>query len=1591
MSDLSTVLDYFREHAGSEREKGELFERLMQAYLRIDPVFADQFSDVWLWAEYPDRGNRPDTGIDLVARDATTGHDVAIQCKFFAPKTTVTKPMIDSFLAASGREGFAERIIISTSDRWAKNAEDAIKDQAIPVRRIGLSDLEASRIDWSTFDPAAPAKLSIGGPHSPRPHQQEAIDVVRDSFAEVDRGRLIMACGTGKTFTSLRLAEQVVGLGGTVLFLVPSISLLAQTVREWMEHASIPIRALAVCSDPKTTKRRQRDASEDISVTDLALPATTDVAVLRKRLDAANADGRSMTVIFATYQSIDVVAQAQSGREPIGLIVADEAHRTTGATLAGKSESAFVRVHDNSYLPAIKRLYMTATPRIYDDSTKAKAGQANAVLASMDDEAVYGPEMHRLGFGQAVERGLLTDYKVLVLTVDEASVARTFQEQLSDESHELKLDDAAKIVGCWNGLAKRGSAEHSFEPDVEPMRRALAFAGSIKDSKRIEELFQSVTDHYASAASPDAESDEQLLRCSVQHVDGTMNALERNGKLDWLKEDPGPGRCRILTNARCLSEGVDVPSLDAVMFLSPRKSAVDIVQAVGRVMRLDKSSGKQFGYIILPIGIPEGVTPEEALKDNKRYAVVWEVLQALRAHDERFDALINRIQLSKNRDPGVNVIGVGGGTDTGGVQMPFDLVYPEIDELRDAIYARVVQKVGSREYWTDWAKDVADIARRQTTRITALLSSNATPEVRDEFDRFLHGLRGNLNEGVTESDAVEMLAQHLITRPVFSALFEGSDFLDGNPVAEVMERMLAVLDQHDLAAENESLSKFYDSVRRKVADVRDPEGRQELIRRLYDTFFSTAFKKTSDKLGIVYTPVEIVDFILRSADEVLHREFGQRLTDEGIHILDGFTGTGTFIARLLELGVISTHDLARKYATELHANEILLLPYYIAAVNIETTYLGIRRQADPAAEYKEFPGLVLADTFQSWEDEDHPDLDVFPENNERLERLKGLPITVIVGNPPYSAGQASANDDNQNDKYPSLDAEIARTFAARSSSSLHKSLYDSYVRALKWATLRIGARGIVAYVTNGGFIDSNTADGLRLCLADECSDIYVFNLRGNSRTAGEAARREGGQVFGGRVAVAVTVLVKNPAKAAPATIHYAEVGDSMSRADKLAAVSKAGSIFGIALEDILPNSAGDWINQRRDDFASFLPLGDRQGGRGIFDFYSTGISSHRDAWVWNFSDRALRENVKRTISLFNSKAAARDTSAPSPTDIKWSRKLEGAARAGKSITYDDAAVVSGLYRPFTREWVYSSPELIDESGQVRLVFPRGEANQALGAMNPGGSAPFACLAVDQLPDLTLAGAGNPVQLFPRWRFPQPAHSESLDLFKVGAEPGRVDNISDFALDRFTSSYGAWVSKDDIFHYVYGVLSCPEYRSTYEADLRRVLPRIPLVGDPRPFIDAGQALLALHTGFDRAAPYPLLGLDSEPVGDAFAYFAVQKMAFGKGDKGVKGRRSQDRSVLVYNANITLSEIPDDAHRFYIGSRTALEWIIDRYQVKSDKASGIVNDPNAWSRESGNPRYVIDLVARIVTVSLRTMQILDALPPLEIIGAEQTASA
>jgi len=1632
MSPLTTLLHEYRTAAVTEREKGTYFEELVLAYLRNEPCYRDLYDDVATYADWAAAQgvDKRDVGIDLVATTRGSGEVHAIQCKFYADNYRLQKSDIDSFFTASSKKPFAKRIIVTTNNQWTEHAEEALRDQRPPVTKIDRYALENSQINWARFkvrtSPILKPKKEL------RAHQRVAVDEILRGLANADRGKLIMACGTGKTFTTLKIAEKLAGKGGRVLLLVPSLALLSQTLTEWTQESQIPLHSFAVCSDSDVGKKRKKD--DDTVVTfshELQYPATTESKSLAAEMSKLH-DAQHMSVVFSTYHSIDTISQAQKkfGLGDFDLVICDEAHRTTGATFGDADESAFVKVHDPKFLRAAKRLYMTATPRIYGDAAKATAERDDVALCSMDDEAMYGKDLHVLSFSEAVKRNLLVDYKVIVLGIDEAHVNRRLQGLLKDENNQLKVDDAAKIIGCWKALSK-GELTEGLAGDTEPMQRAVAFCQVIEvstkgkthkvSSKHIAKMFQSVVEAYQQSEGDDGVS---ALICEAEHVDGSMNASTKESKLAWLKEGIAKNTCRVLSNVRCLSEGVDVPALDAVLFLTPRNSQVDVVQSVGRVMRL--APGKQRGYVVLPVVIPAGVEAHEALNDNKTYAVVWQVLQALRSHDDRFDAMVNKLDLigkdpskmeiiaitdkiikkpakgaeTKDSAAGRGGFAIGappkGPPDDGQLELPF-----EIGEIERAIYAKLVKKCGNRHHWEDWANDIAKIARTHIDRISGILDNANNKQERAAFDAFATELRDDLNDSITDAEIIEMLAQHLITKPVFDALFEGYSFATHNPMSQAMQGVLDRLQKHHINKEAETLQAFYASVKLRAEGIDNAAGKQKIVVELYDKFFRNAFPKMTERLGIVYTPVEVVDFIIHSVNHILQTEFGQTLGSKGVHILDPFTGTGTFITRLLQSGLITHEQLAHKYKHEIHANEIVLLAYYIAAINIEAVYHSIA-----GGTYQPFEGICLTDTFQLYEKEDLIEA-LLVDNSTRRKRQKKLDIRVIMSNPPYSAGQTSANDNNQNVAYKHLDEHIRETYANRSEATSTKNLMDSYIRAIRWASDRIGNSGVIGFVTNAGFLDSNSADGLRKCLVDEFSSIYVFHLRGNQRTAGEQSRKEGGKIFGSgsRAPIVISLLVKNPDAKQNGQIFYHDIGDYLSREEKLEKISAFASIEGISeakgWQLITPDQHGDWLNLRDDGFSEYIVLGDKKGDAlKLFVNFSLGVATGRDIWCYNAAKGGVTANMKRMIDFYNSESErfakahvgvdkkTRESLVDNfintdRTQISWERGLKNELVKNSRFEFDPECLAQCLYRPFTKQWSYFNRRFNAMVYQMPRIFPDAAAeNRVISVTGRGATNDFCALMTDTLPDLEMVSKG---QCFPLYLYDEPesddAASRSAELFaaperKTGRQ--RRDALTDAGLAHFQAAYlGEKISKEDVFYYIYGILHSPDYRERYADNLSKELPRIPCVKiavDFCAFSQAGRDLAELHLNYETVEKYPLhIEAGNKPLTDAD--YRVQKMKYGKAGK------DKDLTTLHYNGKITMTGIPLEAYDYIVNGKPALDWVVERQCVKTDKDSGIVNDANDWALGTmHNPRYPLELFQRVVTVSLETMKIVKSLPAL-----------
>jgi len=945
----------------------------------------------------------------------------------------------------------------------------------------------------------------------------------------------------------------------------------------------------------------------------------------------------------------------------------------------------------------------------------------------------------------------------------------------------------------------------------------------------------------------------------------------------------------------------------------------------------------------------------------------------------------------------------------------------EIGEIEKAIYAKLVQKVGNRHHWEDWANDIAKIARTHIDRITGIIENPENERERQAFNDFANELRDDLNGSISDGEIVEMLAQHLITKPVFDALFADYSFAEHNPMSRAMQGVLDLLQEHRLDKEADTLQAFYESVKLRAEGIENATGKQKIVVELYDKFFANAFPRLRDKLGIVYTPVQVVDFIIRSVNDLLQSEFGATLADEGVHIIDPFTGTGTFVTRLLQSGLIPLDKLPHKYRHEIHANELVLLAYYIAAINIEAVYHSL-----VGGHYVPFEGICLTDTFQMYEKEDLVDA-LLVDNSARRRRQKKLPIRVIVGNPPYSAGQGNANDNNQNVAYPCLDDRIRTTYVERSKAVLVNSLYDSYIRAIRWASDRIGDSGVVGYVSGSGFIEKPAMDGLRKCLAQEFSSIHVINLRGDIRKnmLSKGRAKEGQNVFGSNsmTGIAVTFFVKNPMTYKRGQIFYHNIGDDLSKDAKLERMSELVSVRGIQAkggwQELVPDRHGDWLNQRDDSFGEFISLGEKRDKAvvALFENYSSGIKTNRDSWVYNFSDLRLIATVRRMILNYNAEVTRyKDKCGSRPksewpnvdsfidfdsTKMSWTREVKNDLGRHRIRVFQETGIVNSMYRPFTKSWVYFNQHFNNCVYKMPSIFPKlGVENTVICLSGIGARSGFSALISDTLPDLEVIEKSQcfPLYLYDAEAVPADDDTDGLkqqaglfpeknvDLFETAtAKPAtpqykRRDAITDAGLAHFQAAYpGETISKEDLFYYVYGLLHSPDYRERYADNLSKELPRIPCVktaADFWAFSQAGRQLADLHLNYETVTPYP-----ATVTGDTGklipAQYRVEKMKYGKQGK------DKDLSTVHYNALITVSDIPLEAYEYVVNGKSAIDWVMERQCFKVDKDSGIINDANDWAVETmGNPRYPLELLLRVVTVSVETVKIVKALPKLDI---------
>ncbi len=1531
--------------------KGSWFEKVSKRFLK-EHDSADEYESIDLWSDWELRGKEGDRGIDMVITTASKEY-IAVQCKFHQDR--ISYPEIATFLnklqSGVGEVRFKKGIIISTSN-LSSNALEEIeqirKSKGIDIVEISEEDFIYSQIDWEKFDPTqTQGELPLCDKKKPRPHQIEAIKATKEYFSDPKntRGKLIMACGTGKTYTSLKIMESLEPK--ITLFLVPSIALLSQTFREYAQEKSEPFYASIVCSDDKVGKGKNNkndDDTDDINFSELPNKPSTRPEDILSVCELAQKENKRF-IIFSTYQSALRIKEAQeNGLGEIDLIICDEAHRTVGAMYSSNErddKNAFTLCHSDGNIKAKKRLYMTATPKVYSESSKARAKESDNAIYSMDDEGIFGEEIYTLNFEKAIALDLLTDYKVMILAVRKenlSGVTNSVNQKISRlEAEGTKLDKklinnefVCKIIGTHKGLAKQdlialddeNKEDYNLQNknDTTPSQRAISFCKSINTSKRIKDSFETIMECYNEELK---KKSFKNLTISIDHIDGTMNCKVRLDKLEELNKFK-PNTCKVLSNARCLSEGVDVPMLDSSVFFDGKSTMVDIIQAVGRVMR--KAKHKKRGYIILPIALEESEIQnlDEAV-NNTNFKNIWKVLKALRSHDPSLvDEATFREKIKifgsddnnndeTNQDDEEPTKDKKDKTEQDPKQAQktlFDAIL--LQDLADAVYNVMPTKLGDRNYWENFAKKTGNIARTLNNRLKDIFGKN--PEI---FYGFLDSLRGNIHSNIKEDEALDMITSHIITKPIFDAIF-GDNIK--NPISKALDKMVLKLSTLGLQGETKDLKNLYESVKTEAMHAKSQKSQQELIKNLYNTFFKVAFRKQSEKLGIVYTPIEVVDFILRATNGILKKHFNTDFNDQSITIFDPFTGTGSFIARLLskENDLISDEALKEKLDKNLFAFDIVLLAYYIALINI--TQAAQNRDGS----LKTFKNIALTDSLDFYEEKnDKGVFDLFKdleENKEIKSTIEKQNIRVIIGNPPYSAGAKSQNDNNQNLSHPKLEKRVYEKYGQNSTAKVGATTRDTLIQSVCMASELLKDRGVLGFVVNGSFIDSKSGDGFRKSVAKDFAHLYVLNLRGNARTSGEERKKECDGIFdsGSRVTIAIIFFVKD-ASVKNSAIHYYDIGDYLKREEKLNRLSNFTNLDDIPFETIIPNNKGDWINQRDDAFDKLIPLkrDKKLQNPSVFDINSMGVLTGRDPWVYNFSQKILTQSVQKCIDTYNAdlkrfnarfreafKSRAKGLKSSNlykqindseittdKTKIAWTDNLKNHLIKNKNLQESHKECIRlAMYRPFNKQWLYFDKNLSEKQSQFSKIFPDKDAQNVVINTGVGSGKNFSALVSDCISSYDLI-----------------SHNQAYPLYCYDDLGNRHYAISGYAINLFRKHYeDNLIAEEEIFYYIYAILHHKGYLEKYKNSLAKEDPRIALSEDFKELSILGKELAKLHLNYESEELHASVEYKTLMNAEENGYYDVEKMT-KKGDR------------INYNNHIAITKIPKKAFDYVVNGK------------------------------------------------------------------------
>ncbi|GCF03362.1 hypothetical protein HPK22_00147 [Helicobacter pylori] len=1206
----------------------------------------------------------------------------------------------------------------------------------------------------------------------------------------------------------------------------------------------------------------------------------------------------------------------------------------------------------------------------------------------MDDEGIFGEEIYTLNFERAIALDLLTDYKVMILAVRKenlSGVTNSVNQKISQlEAEGTKLDKklinnefVCKIIGTHKGLAKQDlialDDENKKDYDLQnkndttPSQRAISFCKSINTSKNIKDSFETIMECYNEELK---KKSFKNLTISIDHIDGTMNCKVRLEKLEELNAFQ-PNTCKVLSNARCLSEGVDVPALDSIVFFDGKSTMVDIIQAVGRVMR--KAKHKKRGYIILPIALEESEIQnlDEAV-NNTNFKNIWKVIKALRSHDPSlvdeatFKEKIKIFGSDDNDNDEENQSDEEPQKDKTKQDLKqaqktlFDAIL--LQDLANAVYNVMPTKLGDKQYWENFTKKTGNIARTLNSRLKDIFEKN--PEF---FHGFLDSLKGNIHSNIKEDEALDMITSHIITKPIFDAIF-GDNIK--NPISKALDKMVEKLSTLGLQGETKDLKNLYESVKTEAMRAKSQKSQQELIKNLYNTFFKEAFRKQSEKLGIVYTPIEVVDFILRATNGILKKHFNTDFNDKNITIFDPFTGTGSFIARLLskENDLISDEALKEKFLNNCFAFDIVLLAYYVALINI--TQAAQSRDGS----LKNFKNIALTDSLDIYEEKnDKGAFDLFKdlkENKEIKDTLADKNIRVIIGNPPYSAGAKSENDNNQNLSHKKLEKKVYEKYGKNSTAKVGATTRDTLIQSIYMASELLKDKGVLGFVVNGGFINSKSADGFRKCVAKDFAHLYVLNLRGNARTSGETFKKEGGKIFdsGSRVTIAIIFFVKD-ASVKNSAIHYYDIGDYLTREDKLNRLANFTNLDAIPFETIIPNNKGDWINQREDGFDKLIPLkrDKKRQNPSVFDINSNGVKSGRDPWVYNFSPDALMCSVQKCIDTYNAdlkhfnahfreafKQRAKGVKSADlykqlnnkeittdKTKIAWTDGLKNNLIKNKNLQEShEKRIRLSLYRPFNKQWLYWDKDWIHRQSQFSKIFPDKDAQNVVINTGVGNGKNFSTLVSD-----FISGLISPNQAYP--------------LYYYDDLGNRHYAISGYALNLFRKHYeDNSIAEEEIFYYIYAIFHHKGYLEKYKNSLTKEEPRIALSEDFKDLSALGKELAKLHLNYESGEMHTSVEYKTLINAEEEGYYDVETM-----------KKIGDR--IHYNNHIAITKIPKKAFDYVVNGKSAIDWVIECYKKTTDKDSLIENNPNDYK----GGKYVFELLCRVIKLSEKSVDLIE----------------